>query len=350
MKKIVPFLLLTTISTFGQTIKQDTYNKIKQLAKYFPNGTELSIGIIENSQRIFYGLKKENDSLVITSNQNKLFEIGSITKVFTAILIADLSNKGVVSLSDDLQKYYSFKIKYDNNQSKNITILSLCNHTSGLPKNAPNSSREKSLNKKQLSTYLKKGLKLEFETGSKFGYSNLGFAILGDILCKSTKKTYSVLLKENILLPLKMLQTSSDKKNIDASLIVSGRDSTGNMLQNPDYGVYESAGAILSSASDILNFLDYNFFTKSSIDQDILLAKQATYKINDKVDIGLAWDIYYKENDTIYFHDGATTGYTSSLKFSQNRQKGIIVLSNLSGVGQLYENIDKISYVLLNEE
>ena len=349
MKKILPFLLLATISTFGQTVKKDTYNKVKQLTKDFPNGTELSIGIIENSQRILYGLKKENDSLIITDNQNKLFEIGSITKVFTAILIANLSNKGVISLSDDLQKYYSFKIEYNNNQPNNITILSLCNHTSGLPKKAPNSSSEKSLNKKQLNAYLKKGLKLEFETGSKFEYSNLGFAILGDILCKSTKKTYSVLLKESILLPLKMLQTNSDKNSIDTSLIVSGRDSTGNLLQNPDYSVYESAGAILSSASDMLNFLDYNFFTKSSIDQDILLTKKTTYKINDKVDIGLAWDIYYKDNDTIYFHDGATTGYTSSLKFSQNKQKGIIVLSNLSGLGQLYDNIDKISNVFLNE-
>src|SRR5690554_7940999 len=98
--------------------------------KEFPNNTQLSIALIQNDKIEYYGIIKQNDSIKFIENQNKIFEIGSITKVLTATLLTSLVEEGQINLTDNINRYYPFPFK---NNTK-LTFQSLANHSSGLPR------------------------------------------------------------------------------------------------------------------------------------------------------------------------------------------------------------------------
>ena len=182
------------------------YNYPKEIAdiifsksKFFPNNSQLSIAIIKNGKTNYYGLLKVNDTIKSVENQNKIFEIGSITKVFTSTILASLVVDKKLNLTDNINVFYPFPFK----NNVELSFVNLANHTSGLPR-LPNNldlsngtNPYKNYGEKAIETYLKDLVKLENEPSKTFSYSNLGAGLLGYTLGLSQKSSFQNLLNDS---------------------------------------------------------------------------------------------------------------------------------------------------------
>lgn len=142
---LIPFFMLCYACGKGQvtqtkngqdfegTLSKRQADLVFENTKNFPDKTEVAIAIIENGESIFYGVNRQNDTLKTVVNHQKVFEIGSITKVFTATLLANLVVDGKVSLDDDIASYLDIQLK----GSPKITFEQLANHTSGASTDCP---------------------------------------------------------------------------------------------------------------------------------------------------------------------------------------------------------------------
>ena len=183
-----------------------------------------------------------------------MFEIGSITKVFTATLLANYVNNGTLGLDDHINSYLPFNL-HNNIQ---ISFMDLANHTSGLPRipsNMPvssffsNKNPYKDYSENRLEKYLTAKVKVTGQSGS-FAYSNLGLGLLGYTLCKIENKTYNDLLDEKIFSKYGMTNSSAVRSELEDDL-VSGLNKNGFKTPNWDFAALESAGAVLSTAEDL---------------------------------------------------------------------------------------------------
>ncbi|EPR66177.1 serine hydrolase domain-containing protein [Cyclobacterium qasimii] len=265
-------------------------------AKGFFNQTQLSIAIIKNGQPEFYGIKIENDTLISVENQDRVFEIGSISKVFTATLLADLSLEGKLNLNDPASKYLPWKLK---NEPK-FTLQQLSNHSSGLPRLPDNlilsevdiSNPYKDYGEKKLGFYLTEQLELKQNPGLKFEYSNLGVGLLGYILTKIDSSSYEEMLQRRITQPLQMESTTIEREKV-LNQLVKGLDVEGQVTPNWDLNVLEGAGAILSSTQDLTKFALAQFKPDN---QEITLTHKKTFSITPyEKAIGLGWMIENKK-------------------------------------------------------
>lgn len=120
-------------------IPEDQKNLIFEKAKFFPNKTQISIALVENGKVRYYGLKRHNDSISPIHNYQNIFEIGSISKVFTSNLLARTVHVNKVNLEDPINDYLDLHFKND----IQISFQSLANHSSGLPRLPSNFDMEK---------------------------------------------------------------------------------------------------------------------------------------------------------------------------------------------------------------
>ncbi|PCJ65295.1 MAG: penicillin-binding protein [Bacteroidetes bacterium] len=321
---------------------------IFEQVKSFPNGTELSIAIIDKGKVKFIGIKRTNDTIQLTENHQNLFEIGSISKVFTATLLANFVIAEKLNLDDAFQDYVDFTIKVKDK----ISFKELANHTSGLPRLPSNlnlltvdqNNPYKEYDSKKLTEYLTDEIELKQESGTKYEYSNLGAGILGYELGEISKSTYEKLLQENIFTKYKMLNSTSKRSNVENKL-VNGLNPNGEITSNWDFDALAGGGAILSTVEDLSKFALAQFDTKN---KELTLTQQPTFKVNDNMSIGLAWHILNRENgNELIWHNGGTGGYTSSMALDVKHKNGIIILSNVSAFNKKTGNIDQLAFGLI---
>lgn len=325
---------------------KDISDIIFSRSKDFPNNTQLSIAVVVNNKTHYYGIIKENDSIKPTSNQNRVFEIGSITKVFTATILASLVEEHKVELAHYINNYYPFSFK-DNSK---ITFESLANHTSGLPR-LPNNldlSNEQNpyLNygEKELEEYLKNLMNIKDVNSNSYSYSNLGAGLLGYTLALSEKSTFQKLLQDRIFEKYGMINSFTSSNNLDHRL-VKGLNSNGAIVSNWDFDALFGAGGILSTTEDLVKFAKAQF---NSDNIELGLTRRATFTINSNMKIGLGWHILKLENDhELFWHNGGTAGYSSSISVDTEHKTAVIILSNVSAFNPKMKNIDNLGFDLI---
>ncbi len=328
-------------------ITQEQSELIFSNIKSFPNNTELSIAFIENGNVNFIGVKRSNDAFEIHKNHYSIFEIGSLSKVFTATLLSNFVVNDKIGLEDNIQDYLDFKIKVDNP----ITFKELANHTSGLPRLPTNlnlllvdpNNPYKDYDEEKLTEYLTKKATLNKKAKTKYEYSNLGAGLLGFGLSKIAHQTYEELLQENIFEKYGMLNSTCNPMNIEC---VKGRKPNGEIASNWDFNVLAGAGAILSTVDDLSKFALAQFNKKN---EELTLTQKPTFKVNENISIGLGWHILKRKNDKeLIWHNGGTGGYTSSMALDLNKNIGIIISSNVSAFNPKMGNIDKLCFGLID--
>lgn len=221
------------------------YNYPKEIAdiifsksKDFPNNAQVSIAIIKNGKINYYGIIKVNDTIKPAENQNKVFEIGSITKVFTSTILASLVVDKKLNLTDNINTFYPFPFK-DNVE---LSFVNLANHTSGLPRLPKNldlsngNNPYRNYGEKEIETYLKDLLKPENEPTKTFTYSNLGAGLLGYTLGLSQKSSFQNLLQKKIFDKYKMTSSFTSSQGLDNRL-VKGLNPKGETVSNWDFDV-----------------------------------------------------------------------------------------------------------------
>lgn len=336
------------IETTTNGINKEQSKLIFDNTKSLPNKTQLSLALIKNGKIDFIGIERIEDTIKLIENYSNTFEIGSITKVFTATLLSNFVNDQKLKLDDNIQDYLDFKINFN----KEITFKELANHTSGLPRLPSNlnllfvdqDNPYKDYDKEKLIEYLTTEIKLNQEPGIMYEYSNLGAGILGFELAMISNSSYESLLQDKIFTKYKMVNSTSKRENIQSEL-VKGLKPNGKTTSNWDFDALAGGGAIFSTVEDLSKFALAQFDNKNN---ELILTQKPTFKVNDNMSIGLGWHILKRKNDgELLWHNGGTGGYTSSMALDLENKNGIVILSNVSAFNKKMGNIDQLCFKLI---
>jgi CubicO group peptidase (beta-lactamase class C family) len=297
----------------------------------------IAIGIVDANGRRFvnYGTFGVKDARSVTSET--IFEIGSITKVFTSLALADMVERGEVALDDPVANYLPAGVKVPERGGKKITLLDLATHSSGLPRLPTNMAPKDPSNPYadyttgRLFEFLS-GYTLTRDIGEKYEYSNLGAGLLGTALARRAGTDYPTLLRTRITGPLKM---SSTAIALDAALktrLAAGHDEQRQPAANWDLDALAGAGAIRSDAADMLSFVAANLGYVASPLSRALAAMTKVRRPGPaaNVEVALAWHITHRDGRDIVWHNGGTGGYRSFIGFDPQARVGVVALSNMS--------------------
>ncbi len=317
-------------------------------ANFLPNGAEVSIGLVGDQEVATLGLTRMQDTLWSTVNASSTFEIGSISKVFTSMLLANAVIEGKIQLYQTIATVLEFPLI----DGKHITFRQLANHTSGLPRLPSNFDEEMAENPdnpyanytdQDLEKYLTYELRTKNQSGAQYEYSNLGAGILGYLLTRIYRVSYETLLQEKICQTLQLTSTTSQRSSVD-SLMVGGLDRHGRPTSNWDFQALAGAGALLSSVLDLAEFARFSFNQDHEVNR---IVQEKTIEVNEKMAVALGWHIIDTGSKECLWHNGGTGGYRSSLAVLPRERKSVIILSNVSAFHAQSEQIDELCFALL---
>jgi len=293
------------------------------------------VGVIEPSGRriVTYGRASTNASMPL--NGDTLFEIGSMTKVFTSLLLAQAVQRGEVALTDPISKYLPANVKVPE-RGRAITLQDLSMHQSGLPRMPGNFKPADQENPfadysveqlyQFLSTY-----QLTRDVGAEYEYSNLGAGLLGHILALRAGTDYESLVKARITGPLGMTSTAITLTPPLQARLAPGHARTLQPAKNWDITSLAGAGALRSSANDMLTFLAAEMgYTQSAVAPAMkaMLHPRRPAAGPPGLEVALAWHIITANGKTIVWHNGGTGGYRTYMGFDPEARTGVVVLMN----------------------
>jgi serine-type D-Ala-D-Ala carboxypeptidase/endopeptidase len=283
-------------------------------------------------------------------DEGGVFEIGSITKVFTASILADMVDKGEVRLDDPVAKYLPVSVRVPARNGRQITLVDLATQSSGLPRMPSNFAPKDSMNPyadytvQQMYAFVS-GYELTRDVGAEYEYSNLGMGLLGHALARKAGTSYEELVRRRVLTPLGLRETAITLTPSMRARLAPGHDETGRVVPNWDLPTLAGAGALRSTAADMLTFLAANLdSTARPLGHSLRATHDARHSTNDpNLKVGLAWHILSRPTATIVWHNGGTGGYRTFAGFDQARRVAVVVLSNVNS------SVDDIGFHLLDE-
>ena len=293
----------------------------------------LSIGVLKDGKVFFYGYGETARGNKQIPNEHTLFEIGSISKTFTSILLADAVNSGKVKLDDPMSKYLPDSIPRLQFDGIPITLKTLANHSSGIPRmpsnfySSDNSNPYKDYDRKDLFSFYR-NFKPIRKPGEKYEYSNLAAATLGVILESVDHEKYETLLISTICRPLHMNETREFLLAGDSVRFAKGYSEDGAFSSQWDFRALGAAGCIRSTSADLLKYARANLGdAPPALDKAIQLTHVITFT-EAQTKVGLAWHFIKLGKDEVIFHNGQTGGYHSYLAFNTEKKFAVVILSN----------------------
>jgi CubicO group peptidase (beta-lactamase class C family) len=259
-----------------------------------------------------------------------LFEIGSLTKPITALALASMVRTREVTLDMPIGELFPQDVKAPQKDGRQITLLDLATHRSGLPRLPPNigwsalisDDPYKSYNRAKLFSYLD-GLRLRHLPGESFEYSNLGYGLLGTLLADRADVSYAQLVDERVFAPLAMLSSRADYR--DDFRLIQGHSAAGKPAPPWHAGILHGAGAVRSTIDDMLRFVSVHLAAAPEpLASDARVAQEPRSNAEGQR-IGLAW---LTSPRGYVWHNGGTGGYRSFMGFSPLRGQGVVVLAN----------------------
>ena len=271
---------------------------------------------------------------------NTVFEIGSISKVFTSTVLAELVKEGKVKLDDPVQKYLPARVHVPARNGKQITLGNLSEQNSGLPRMPTNFQPKDPSNPyadytvQQMYDFVS-GYTLTRDPGEKFEYSNLGVGLLGHVLSLSTGQSYEQMEKKRVWDPLGMTHTAITFTPWMKEHLALGHDDKGAVAANWDLPTFAGAGAIRATTVDMLKFAAANLHPeRGKLQQAMAFAHEERGSAGGpNVSIGLNWIVQHAGADTIVWHNGGTGGDRTFIGLEPSRKTAVVVMTNSSGAG-----------------
>jgi D-alanyl-D-alanine carboxypeptidase len=305
--------------------KVDDYLAAEMQGRNIPG---LAMAVIRNGKTIKtkgYGLA--NVELSVRATPETVFEIGSLTKQFTAVCVMMLVDERKLGLDDPISKHLEVPPSW-----KPITVRHLLTHTSGIKNytGLPGFESSRHLKAKEFTDKLSE-YPLASPPGSTFAYCNSGYNLLGFIIEKVTGESYWLFLSHRILNPLGMASTRSrDQKSIILNR-AAGYEKEKDQLINRDSELTDvfSAGALVSTVLDLAKW-------NAALDTDKLINRSTRERLwtpfrltNGQLSsYGFGWRVDdYKGKHNIG-HSGSTSGFSASLQRFPDDKLAIIVLCN----------------------
>ncbi len=307
------------------------------------------VGVVEAGERRIVGHGQLATDSPTGVNGDTVFEIGSITKAFTAILLADLVGAGAVDFEMPVQRLLGPDVTVPTRNGAEITLLHLATHSSGLPRLPSNMRPGNAANPYadytvvQLYEFLS-SYELERDIGETVEYSNLGAGLLGHALALSQETDYETLVSEGLLEPLGMSDTSITLSPSQQERLAVGHSVQLRPVANWDLPTLAGAGALRSTVNDMLTFVEANLGLRESALREAMAITHAPRRdfADPNMQIGLGWITRSGHGRELHWHNGGTGGYRSFLGFDLESQTGVVVLSN-SGDG-----VDDLGFHLLD--
>ena len=328
------FLICTLFLAFTSTDAQINETEINELVSqmYPDNSTGATILIAKDGKAIYKkAFGSANLELNVPMNTNNVFEIGSITKQFTAVSILMLEEQGKLNIEDDITKY----IPDYPTKGKTITIHHLLNHTSGIKSYTSMQSFMEHARTDMTPTELIDVFKnepMDFDPGEKFLYNNSGYILLGYIIEVVSGQNYAEFIQDNIFTKLGMNASYYGSMTKLIPNRASGYSQSENGFRNADYlslTVPYAAGSIMSTVDDMLiwqNAISANKLIKrNSLEKAI---NGSTLNSGEKIPYGYGWIKGGVNGSVTYEHGGGIFGYTTNEIFLPSENMYVVGLSN----------------------
>lgn len=316
----------------------------------------------ERSAILTYGQLSTDDPR--QPDAETVFEIGSLTKVFTALLLADMVERGEVSLEDPIGDFLPPEVQVPNGAKGDIRLFDLATHTSGLPNIGANfwqdgdniydpdtaGRRWSGYTQAQLFESLQSHSS-SIERDPEFVYSNLGMGLLGHLLELKSGKSYEELLVERICKPLEMRSTCLTLSEDMRARRAQGHnaDSKPSEPWDGEGSALAGAFAIRSTPNDLMIFLKANLgLVDSTLSSAIEATHTEQFKRNNLEQVGLGWN---RNKFQVVFHSGTTGGFRCSMFMLPESKVGTFVITNTQvggGTDARAAEFEKIGGSLLN--
>jgi CubicO group peptidase (beta-lactamase class C family) len=298
----------------------------------------LTVGLIKpDGSRSVYGYGRTSAGAGGREPDGKtVYEIGSVTKAFTGVLLAEMVKRGDVALDDPVQKYLPDTLKLPQKGDRPITLLDLATHRSGIPRMPDNFAPKEPGNPyadygvDRMYTFLR-GWKPQRAPGEAYEYSNLGTGLLGHVLALKAGKTYEALLTERVLKPAGMGDTSIALSDGQRKRLAPPHNAELAPAANWDIPTFAGAGALRSTTDDMLKFLRVALSDDAELSKVFPSSYENRARAGGDNDIGLGWHINSKSKAV--WHNGETGGYHSYCAFVPGKG-GVVVLAN-TGTGMI---------------
>lgn len=318
----LPALLLSccTAHALAAPVLDETLRKKAEAMVASGALPSLVIGIIDGKESAVFSFGK--------ADAESVYEIGSVTKTFTALLLADAVQAGQATLDDPVGKLmpgYALPAY----GAQQITLKDLVTQHSGLPRLPENMLPKFSDNpyagygEAELKQFLAR-YRMQHAPGARYEYTNLGFGVLGTALATQAGSSYGQLLERRISTPLGLAATGVQLTPAMRARLLPGHGKGGKAVANWDFDALAGAGAVYSNANDMLRYLRAHMRPAGAY----ALVQQPLRTMGAGARIGMGWMIQPVHGRQVVWHNGMTGGYASFAGFTADGQRGVVVLTN----------------------
>lgn len=293
-----------------------------------------------------YGIKKAGGNDPV--DPHTTFRIGSVSKGFASILAGILEHEGRLSWDDPVKKYLTtFRMK-DSICAAQLTIRNILNHTSGFPAHTYTDLLDNGASYENIKNSLC-DVPLAAKPGQVYGYQNVVYSLIGDIVQKITGEDYNLLLREKIFAPLHMIEASTDFATFSSTSNSAYPHMPGGkkwkaQSKNDRYYSVSPASGINASASDMAQWLlaltgyfpevissqTIHDISMTSIETPRKFAYRVNWKSLKKTYYGLGWRIFQFHQHDVIYHGGYVEGFRTEIAFDPSEGVGIVVMFNSS--------------------
>ena len=286
-------------------------------------GVAVAIFDGKNDKILSYGVMNKDTHQKVT--ENTIFEIASVTKVFTTTAIALHVLNGQMALKDPISKFMPALADKKKVISR-VTILELATHSSSLPRVGGNWHKD---GFPKIIQFLQKWQPNE-PIGTQYRYSNLGFGLFVYALENIEDRSYEEVIKGDILTPLGMNMTFSVVPQSLLTYHATGYDINGNATPKRHHGYIPGSGALRSTSKDLLKFLKANMAIQGppQLIKAMQFAQQPFYEVRKHFFMGLGWQRIDYKGSLLIDKNGGLTGFTSYIGWIPEKHVGIIILTN----------------------
>lgn len=256
------------------------------------------------------------------------FEIGSITKTFTATLLAQMVQAGDLEADDPISKFLPHDARTPTYDGRPITLEQLATQSSGLPRlptdlpvlpTDPYATYDDAKLMAFLAMYT-----LPRAPGATYEYSNLGYGLLGDLLARKLNVSYSSALRSRVLEPLELRSTTLE--TAARRSVIVGHAADGTIAPNWTFDALAGAGALVSTPNDLMRFALANLYlSETPLGAAMNLAQEPRRAAMGSDRIGFAW---MTAPSGIVWHNGGTGGYRSFVGIWPGRGRAVVILAN----------------------
>jgi CubicO group peptidase (beta-lactamase class C family) len=319
--------------------------------KFGRGNTGMVVGLIDEHGRRVFAAGKLGNGTDRTVDAETVFEIGSVTKIFTALLLVDAVRRGEVQLDDPLARHLPPGVRVPSRNGKEITLLNLAVQDSGLPFFPDNLiagklAKDLTLEDKKIGSDAYTVEKMyeslaQFELaqnpGARYEYSNVGMAVLGHALERATGSDFESLVVDRICRPLKMVNTRITLAEGVENRFATGHLNDGARAEHWRLQAMAPAGALRSTADDLLTFLAANLALTDS-ELTPLLEQMQVFRHAGAPVFGrsaMPWvdeGVYNPPGSELLGHAGGGYGTIAFVAFDRLRRRGVVVLTNQMNV------------------